>query len=90
MLQEFVRMASIIFLNILEKDAKEQVKLFIERPVSIPSIVIFLDKFVEYSPYISRDFLEKLMPYTLLRSMFKEVYETKKTKKKDGVPDDAI
>jgi len=42
---------------------------------TLPSILIFLDKVVELTPYFTRDQLESILPYCLLRSMYRDLYD---------------
>jgi hypothetical protein len=49
---------------------------------SLPSVLIFMDKFVEDSPFVTQEVLEACLPYALLRSMYKQLYDTKTQGKK--------
>jgi len=46
-------------------------------PVDFPSIITFLDRFVQASPMLTNDMLERCLPYALLRNMYKQIYEDK-------------
>jgi NCK-associated protein 1 len=46
-------------------------------PVDFPSVITFLDRFVQASPMLTTDMLERCLPYALLRNMYKQIYEDK-------------
>lgn len=46
-------------------------------PVDFASVIIFMDRFVQECPLLTEDMLEKTLPYTLLRNMYKQIYEDK-------------
>jgi len=54
------------------RDNKPQEKML---KAALPSILIFLDKVVELTPYFTRDQLESILPYCLLRSMYRDLYD---------------
>lgn len=52
---------------------------------SLPSVIIFMDKFIQDSPLVTQELLESCIPYALIRSMYKELYDTKAHGKKGTV-----
>eukprot|EP01104_Vermistella_antarctica_P018181 TRINITY_DN6651_c0_g2_i1.p1 TRINITY_DN6651_c0_g2~~TRINITY_DN6651_c0_g2_i1.p1 ORF type:complete len:1159 (+),score=342.64 TRINITY_DN6651_c0_g2_i1:203-3679(+) len=72
LLTKFIEMSSFILMRMACMPAKEIASK--HRIHNISSVMIFLDIFIEESPLLSRDVLEGYMPYTLLRSMYKDVY----------------
>jgi len=52
-------------------------------PIDFSSIIVFLDIFVENSPLLERDALEKNCPYAILRNHWKSIYSTNIVKKGD-------
>jgi NCK-associated protein 1 len=67
--KDFVEISATILLRMARTPRGDK-----KGPVDFPSMIIFLDKFVEQCEYVKRDTLETCMPYSLLRSMYKEVY----------------
>eukprot|EP01117_Protostelium_nocturnum_P003960 TRINITY_DN15235_c0_g1_i1.p1 TRINITY_DN15235_c0_g1~~TRINITY_DN15235_c0_g1_i1.p1 ORF type:complete len:1144 (-),score=340.06 TRINITY_DN15235_c0_g1_i1:56-3487(-) len=51
-------------------------------PTNLPAVLIFLDLFLEESPLLTRDALESVFPYALLRNEWKALFTTKIAKKK--------
>ena len=45
--------------------------------MDLASVMIFIDRFVESSPFLTYDMLENIIPYTLFRSMFRDLYAGK-------------
>jgi NCK-associated protein 1 len=67
----FVEISSVILLRMARaKDTKHG-------PVDFPSVIIFIDRFVQECPLLTEDMLERTLPYTLLRNMYKQIYEDK-------------
>jgi len=69
-LTQFVEISSMVLLRMARNPPKGE-KF---RPVDFPSIIVFLDQFVENCPLITRDILEDCIPYTLLRNMFRDIF----------------
>jgi len=67
------------------KQAQQPAKQLEKTPLSLPSAFVFMDKFVQESTFLSQDVLEGLLPYSLLRSMYKQLYDPKALNKK-GTP----
>ena len=58
-----------------------------DSPRSREAIYLLLDLFVEESPFLTRDQLERCFPYCLLRDAYNSVYRRPPTSKKDKVVD---
>ena len=67
---------------ILLKQAQQPPRQVEKVVQSLPSVLIFMDKFVEDSPFVTQEVLEACLPYALLRSMYKQLYDTKTQGKK--------
>jgi NCK-associated protein 1 len=79
--KKFVEAASCILLKQAQQPPRQ-----VEKVVqSLPSVLIFMDKFVDDSPFVTQESLESCLPYALLRSMYKQLYDTK-TQGKKGKP----
>lgn len=79
LIRKFVEASSCILLKQAQQPLKATEKLGIQ---SFPSIMIFMDKFIQESPLLTQDVLEEYMPYSLLRSMYKSLHEISKEKGK--------
>jgi len=64
----FVKMCGIWLMRMMKKPDKHNA------PKDLPSVLIFLDLFVRECTLVPRSVLEELMPYSLLSSMWREVY----------------
>jgi hypothetical protein len=69
-LTQFIDIASMVLLRMSRVPSKGDKK----GPVDFPSIMIFIDKFIDACPLLSRDILEDCVPYALLRNMFRDIY----------------
>lgn len=45
--------------------------------MDMSSVMVFVDKFVESSPFLTHDMLEGIIPYTLFRGLFRDLYANK-------------
>jgi len=72
---------SSVFLLRMFKGTKEK-----NLPRDLPSVVIFLDLFVQNCPVLTRNTLESCMPYAFLRSMWRDLY-SRKPQKADHLPE---
>ena len=85
-LRRFVEISSVYLLNHAQSGfgdvgAKEMQKLGIR---SLPSLLIFLDLFVQQSDLLTADILDDCMPYVLLRAMYRDLYAAPKEPAKKG------
>lgn len=69
--KKYVEMSALIVVSLSKLSPSE---LRSTRFVSLPSLASLLDMFIEASPLITREFLEPILPYTLMRAMYKECY----------------
>ncbi|EGG24359.1 component of SCAR regulatory complex [Cavenderia fasciculata] len=69
-LQKFVEISAVLIMRLFRGKVEKT-------PNDLPSVVVFLDKFVQDSPLISKDVLEQFLPYALIRNMYREIYEIK-------------
>jgi len=65
----FVRMSATWLMRLMKRPDKHNA------PKDLPSVLIFMDLFVRECPYVPRSVLDELMPYSLLSSVWREVYE---------------
>lgn len=78
-LRIFLEISSILLLRM----ARTPVKPDKNSPIDFPSIIIFMDKFLQESPLLTRDALEACIPYALLRNEWKAVYSASSKQGKD-------
>lgn len=71
-LTRFVEIASITLTRMMSA-----VKTDKKSTVDLASVMIFVDRFVEQSPFLTYDVLEGIIPYTLFRGMFRDLYTNK-------------
>eukprot|EP01119_Soliformovum_irregulare_P005153 TRINITY_DN1660_c0_g1_i1.p1 TRINITY_DN1660_c0_g1~~TRINITY_DN1660_c0_g1_i1.p1 ORF type:complete len:1147 (-),score=374.72 TRINITY_DN1660_c0_g1_i1:168-3608(-) len=71
LLRSFVEISSIILLRIARQKADKHT------PVDFPSVIIFMDKFVQASPLLTADVLEECLPYSLLRNEYSSIYSNR-------------
>lgn len=71
-LTKFVEIASIT-LTRLASTVKTDKKFNMD----MSSVMIFVDRFVESSPFLTHDMLEGIIPYTLFRGFFRDLYANK-------------
>ncbi|KAF2077623.1 hypothetical protein CYY_001086 [Polysphondylium violaceum] len=71
----FIRFLEISSINILRMFRGKPNEKFV--PNEIQSVVVFLDKFVQQCPLLSKDILDSYIPYSLIRNMYKDLYENK-------------
>ncbi|KAL6050935.1 hypothetical protein QOT17_019527 [Balamuthia mandrillaris] len=83
LLRKFIEASSCILLRQAREGPKVTEKLGIQ---SFASVIIFMDKFIQSSPVLTQDALEACMPYALLRSQYKELYDPPVKKKRGGAP----
>jgi len=67
-LQQHVDMAAVIVLRMPSNPESGK------KYVSLSSVIMFLDLFIKESPFATRDMLERQMPYSLLRAVYRELY----------------
>jgi len=72
-LTQFVEIASMTLLR------QSRIPVKGDKKPDFPAIMIFLDQFIDSSPLITRDVLEQSIPYTLLRSLLRDIYATRPT-----------
>jgi len=80
-----VEVSSCILLRLSQSSKKQTIKIR-----SFPSMLVFIDKFVNLSPQMNQNSLEEVLPYVLVRSMYTSLYHVKggkgkKAKKAGGV-----
>jgi len=81
LLKKFVEASSCILLRHAQMPQRALEKNGIQ---SLPSVIIFMDKFVQESPLLTHDALEGCLPYSMLRSLYRQLYESKAGKKTKG------
>uniref|UniRef100_A0A6B2KWY4 CYRIA/CYRIB Rac1 binding domain-containing protein n=1 Tax=Arcella intermedia TaxID=1963864 RepID=A0A6B2KWY4_9EUKA len=73
-LDNFLKMSAVFLLRTAKRRYDKQKDKDIPVPKDLASVLIFLDLFVENCSLVSRSTLEEIVPYTMLRSMWKEIY----------------
>ncbi|KYQ89693.1 component of SCAR regulatory complex [Tieghemostelium lacteum] len=73
--KKFLEISAVIILRMFKAKGNEK---YI--PNEIQSVVIFLDKFTQQCPIITKDVLENYLPYSLIRNMYRDLYENRETK----------
>jgi len=71
-LQTYVRMSAVFLLRMCKRRYANQRDIPI--PKDLASVIIFMDLFIKCCPLVSRSTLEEFMPYSMVRSMWKEIY----------------
>jgi len=79
LLRIFVEVSSVILLRLSRSSNKPDKNT----PTDFSSLIIFMDRFVQESPLLTRDVLENNLPYSLLRNHFMAIYTPKATKKQE-------
>lgn len=72
-LNQFVEVASMTLLR------QSRIPLKGDKKPDWAAITIFVDQFVDSCPLVTRDVLEESIPYTLLRSLMRDIYTTRST-----------
>lgn len=72
-LNQFVEVASMTLLR------QARIPLKGDKKPDWAAITIFVDQFVDSCPLVTRDVLEESIPYTLLRSLIRDIYTTRST-----------
>ena len=85
LLSQFVEISAVLLLRLTQLDSQTLAKTMNSKSAKLDTIVIFLDQFVEQAPYLTRDHLESVLPYSVLRTMYKRVFESTKSKGKKDV-----
>jgi len=80
LLKTFLEVSSVILLRMARNQNNKQEK---HQPLDFPSIIIFMDKFIEECPLLTRDILESCLPYALLRNQWRSIYSAKNVGKKE-------
>lgn len=85
-LRRFVEISSVFLLNHAQNGfgdvgLKEMQKIGIK---SLPSLLIFLDLFVQQSDLLTADILDDCMPYVLLRAVYRDLYAAPREPAKKG------
>lgn len=70
LLRHFVEISSVLLLRSLTSTGKDNKYA----PRDIASVMVFFDMFIEDNPLLMRDDLEYIVPYALLRSMWRQNY----------------
>jgi len=70
---QFVEIASMTLLR------QSRIPVKGDKKPDFPAITIFVDQFIDSCQLISRDVLEQSIPYTLLRSLLRDIYATRPT-----------
>ncbi|GAM28510.1 hypothetical protein SAMD00019534_116860 [Acytostelium subglobosum LB1] len=76
-LHRFLEISSVHLLRMFSSHQKHL-------PNDPASVLVFLDKFTEYCPLLNKDMLEQYLPYTLIRNMYKDIYELRVVKQGDN------
>jgi len=79
LLRTFVEVSSIILLRMARVPSKQDK----HAPVDLPSIIIFIDKFLEACPLLTNEVMESCLPYALLRNEWRSIYAAKVGKRID-------
>jgi len=87
LLSHFIDVSSNILLKLIKLGQKSYQKVFGTTVNDLNPIFMFLDNFVEKSPFLTVDHLENCLPFILLRSMYKQIYELKLSKKNVDLDD---
>jgi len=69
LLQRFVEVSSVLLLRLARISKQDK-----QYPINFPSTAIFMDQFIQECPLLSREALEEVLPYTLLRNEYKTLY----------------
>jgi len=69
LLEKFVETSSVLLLRLARAPKTDK-----HGPVDFPSMIIFMDRFIQECPLLSRESLEAVLPYALLRNEFKAIY----------------
>jgi len=72
-LTQFVEIASMTLLR------QTRIPVKGDKKPDWPAITIFIDKFIDSCPLITRDVLEQSIPYTLIRNLMRDIYATRPT-----------
>jgi len=72
-LTQFVEIASMTLLR------QTRIPVKGDKKPDYSAIMIFLDQFIDSCPLITRDVLEQSIPYTLVRSLMRDIYATRPT-----------
>jgi len=70
---QFVEIASMTLLR------QSRIPVKGDKKPDFSAIMLFVDQFVDSCPLITRDVLEQSIPYTLLRSLMRDIYATRPT-----------
>jgi len=65
----FVKITALWLMRMMKKPDRHTA------PKDLPSVLIFLDLFIRETPMVSRSVLNEFIPYPLLSSMWREVYD---------------
>ncbi|EGC34074.1 component of scar regulatory complex [Dictyostelium purpureum] len=71
-LSRFLEISSVNILRMFRGKPNEK---FV--PNEIQSVIVFLDKFTQQCPLLTKDSLEQFIPYSLIRNMYKDLFEHK-------------
>jgi len=77
LLKSFVEVSSVILLRMARTNYKQDK----HPPVDFPSIIIFIDRFIEACPLLTAEVMESCLPYALLRSEWRSIYSEGDAKK---------
>jgi len=83
LLRTFVEVSSVILLRMARANWKQDK----HPPVDLPSIIVFVDKFIEACPLLTKEMLESCLPYALLRNEWRSIYAQVDEQTKKGVKD---
>jgi len=75
LLKSFLEISAVLLLRMAKGGKDKHV------PNDFSSVIVFMDKFVDCSPLLTRDVLETCIPYALLRNHWKQIYSSKSGKK---------
>eukprot|EP01133_Synstelium_polycarpum_P006513 gene6513-7543_t len=85
LLHKFLEISSVALLRLFRANKNEK-----HVPNDLPSVMIFLDQFTQDCPLLTKDTLEQYLPYSLIRNMYKDIYENKATKQQEGQVEQAF
>mmetsp|Transcript_22496 Transcript_22496/g.56419 ORF Transcript_22496/g.56419 Transcript_22496/m.56419 type:complete len:1144 (-) Transcript_22496:147-3578(-) len=54
------------------------------RASTVPAVMVFFDLFVRATPMLTRDMLESIVPYSLFRSYYRELYDVRRAAGEDN------
>ena len=82
-LSNFIEISSNLLLRLTKMGSKNYAKIFGTAVTDLGTMYMFLDRFVEESNLLTVEHLENCLPFALMRSMYKQIYDLKVKKNVD-------